>query len=162
MLRRMIIFALLMAAAPATACDLSTVTSDRAAHDAFARRAVEIITLAAAGETANEGRLDKLIDPSAAFALGSGDVGLPLGKGVAGAIAMAKRMDADQYRFLGWDYMVGPANGCGKGEIEVEFLDSPQGRVSQVKFSFENGRVVAAQGWQRSYQTGPVAKPIGR
>ena len=82
-----------------------------------------------------------------------------MGKGVAGAVAMAKRMNADQYRFLGWDYMVRPANGCDKGEIELEFIDSTQDWVSRVKFSFENGRVVNAQGWQRSYQTGPLAKP---
>jgi hypothetical protein len=123
---------------------------------------VEAIALASAGGTANEVRLSKIIDPSAAFELGGGDVRVPLGKGVAGAVTMAMRMDADQYRLLGWDYMAGTANGCGKGEIEVEFFDSAQGGVSKVKFSFDNGRVVGAQGWQRSYQSGPlVAKPDG-
>lgn len=157
----MISLALLMATAPTAACDLSTATSMQAVHNAFAHRAVEVMTLASADDVAKERRLTELIDPSAAFVLGSGDVGLPLGKGASGARAMARRINADQYRFLGWDYMDGPANGCSKGEIEVEFLDSARGATSQVKFTFENGRIVATSGWQRTYETGRLTRPSG-
>jgi hypothetical protein len=157
----MILLALLMVATPGTACDLSSATSMRAAHTAFARRAIEIVTLAAAGEAANESRLARLIEPSASFVLGAGDVGLPLGKGISGAVAMAKRMNADQYRFLGWDYMDGPADACSKREIEIEFFDSARTTLSRVKFTFDSGRVVAAEGWLRSYQTGHLAYPAG-
>ena len=158
----MTLFAVLMIASTVSSCDLSAITSDRAAHDAFARRAVEIVTLAALNGKENEGRLQKLIDPSAPFGLGGGDVGVPLGVGVSGAKAMAQRMNADQYRYLGWDYMVGPANGCDKGEVDVDFIDSANGEISEVKFTFEKGRVVSAQGWQRSFQTGSLPSPNGR
>jgi len=63
-------------------------------------------------------------------------------------------MQADSYRFLGWDYMDGPANPCSKHEVEVEFIDSQAKRVSRVEFTFEAGRVVSAVGWQRSFETG--------
>jgi len=74
---------------------------------------------------------------------------------------MAKRMNADQYRFLGWDYMDGPADACSKREIEIEFFDSARTTLSRVKFTFDSGRVVAAEGWLRSYQTGHLAYPAG-
>lgn len=161
-LHLMFSLALLVVAAPQSSCDLSLSTSAREVHNAFALRAVEVMSIAAAGGPKNESRLATLIDPSAIFLLGAGDVGQSLGSGVSGAIAMAKRTNADQYRFLGWDYMDGPANGCSKGEIEVEFIDSAQSAVSQIKFVFDNGRVVAATGWQRSFQTGPLAHSAGR
>jgi hypothetical protein len=63
-------------------------------------------------------------------------------------------MHADTYRFLGWDYMDGPANPCSKHKVEVEFIDSQAKRVSRVEFTFEAGRVVSAVGWQRSFETG--------
>ncbi len=84
---------------------------------------------------------------------------MPLGEGVSGAKAMAQRMNADQYRYLGWDHMVGPANGCDKGEVDIDFNDSANGIISKVTFTFENGRVVRAQGWQRSFQTGSLPSP---
>lgn len=133
----------------------------RAAHSAFAHRAVEIMKLAAAGEAANGSRLAGLIDSSAFFVLGAGDVGVPLGHGVSGAVAMAKRINADQYRFLGWDYLDGPGNACSKGEIEIEFVDSARTILSRVRFTFDNGRVVAANGWQRTYLTGHMAQSAG-
>ena len=63
-------------------------------------------------------------------------------------------MKADAYRFLGWDYMDMPADPCSKREVEVEFIDSQRKTVSRVKFTFEAGRVVSADGWERSFETG--------
>lgn len=65
-------------------------------------------------------------------------------------------MNADSYRFLGWDYMDKPADACSTQKVEVEFINNQRGRVSRVEFTFEAGRVVGAYGWERSFQTGPL------
>jgi len=63
-------------------------------------------------------------------------------------------MKADTYRFLGWDYMDMPADPCSKRKIEVEFIDSQGRKVFRVEFTFEAGRVVSANGWERSFEAG--------
>ncbi len=65
-------------------------------------------------------------------------------------------MHADSYRFLGWDYMDLPAKPCGPNDVSVSFFDAGQNSVSEVKFSFENGRIVRAEGWQRTFKEGPI------
>jgi len=68
-------------------------------------------------------------------------------------------MNADTYRFLGWDYMDSPIDGCSKQKIEVEFIDNQDKSVSLMEFDFEDGRVVNATGWQRSFEAGSVRNP---
>jgi hypothetical protein len=126
------------------------ITGSRALHQALSLRAVELVRLAA---DQDDGHL-ALIAPSANFSLGAGDVDRPLGTGVAGARQLAQTMKADTYRFLGWDYMDGPADACAKHKVEVEFIDSQAKFLSRVEFTFEAGRVVNAVGWQRSFETG--------
>lgn len=63
-------------------------------------------------------------------------------------------MNADTYRFLGWDYMDMPADPCAQHKVEVEFIDSQGKNVSRVEFTFAAGRVVNATGWERSFETG--------
>src|SRR5690606_36668736 len=99
-------------------------------------------------------KLAALVTPSASFSLGAGDVGRPLGTGADGARELARMINADTYRFLGWDYMDMPANACSNQEVEVEFIDSQGKHVSRIKFTFESGRVVSAAGWERSYASG--------
>ena len=65
-------------------------------------------------------------------------------------------MKADTYRFLGWDYMDGPADACSKRKVEVEFIDNQSKSVSRVEFTFEAGLVVSAEGWERSFETGQL------
>ena len=98
--------------------------------------------------------LAAVVAPSASFNLGVGDVGRPLGAGVDGIRELARTMKADTYRFLGWDYMDMPADACSKQQVEVEFIDSQGKNVSRVEFTFNDGRVVSAVGWQRSYEAG--------
>jgi len=113
-------------------------------------RAVEVVKLAASSDEA----LAALVAPSASFNLGGGDVGRTLGTGVNGARMLAQMMKADTYRFLGWDYMDMPADPCSQRKVEVEFIDSRSKSVSHVEFTFEAGRVVSADGWERSFETG--------
>lgn len=69
-------------------------------------------------------------------------------------------MKADQFRFLGWDYMDSPADACGKQSITVEFISSATGQVSQVEFTFDQARLISAKGWQRSFESGPLPSAV--
>jgi hypothetical protein len=40
--------------------------------------------------------------------------------------------------------------------VSPKFTDK---RTSQVEFTFANGRVVAAKGWERTYATGSLRSP---
>lgn len=150
---------LLVASAPVPDCDLANIKTARSLHEAFGRRAAEIVATASAGGLKADGLLDGLIDPSASFDFGSGDVGRPLGTGAAGARLLAKTMNADQFRFLGWDYMDQPVDACGKASITVDFINSSDRSISQVEFTFQRARLTAAKGWQRSFTTGPLPRP---
>jgi hypothetical protein len=103
-----------------------------------------------------------MVAPSATFSLGSGDVGRTLGVGVAGARALAREMKADTFRFLGWDYIPTPIkDACASHKVEVEFIDTHGKHVYPIAFTFEAGRLIAAAGWSRSFETGPVARVRG-
>lgn len=137
---------LLAVNAPISGCDLADIKTARSLHEALGRRAAKIIAAASAAGPNADALLDGLIDQSASFALGAGDVGRPLGTGVAGARSLAETMNADQFRFLGWDYMHSPADACGKQSIKVDFISSTDRRISQVEFTFQQARLIAAKG----------------
>jgi hypothetical protein len=140
------------ALAGSTACELAKITSSRDLHQALGLRTVELIRRA---ENPHDD-LATLVAPSANFNLGAGDVGRPLETGAAGARQLAELMNADTYRFLGWDHMDSPTDGCSRQKIEVEFIDNQDKSVSLLEFEFEEGRVVNATGWQRSFEAGSV------
>lgn len=144
------------ASARSATCELKDIVGSRELHRALSLRAVELVRRA---ENPDES-LTALIEPTTGFHLGGGDVGRPLGQGATGARKLAELMSADTYRFLGWDYMDGPAEACLKHSVEVEFIDSRSKSISLVKFTFEDGRVVHAAGWQRSYETGPIRDDV--
>jgi hypothetical protein len=54
--------------------------------------------------------------------------------------------------------MAMPIDACSKHEVEVEFVDSRGKNVSHVKFTFQAGRVVSADGWMRSFESGPLGE----
>lgn len=155
---------LLAANAPTPSCDLANFNTASAVHEALGRRAAKIIAVASETGSKADALLDGLIDQTADFDLGGGDVGRPLGKGVAGAQLLAETMNADQFRFLGWDYMDSPTDACGKQSITVDFINSTDQRISQVEFTFQQARLTSAKGWQRSFESGslPVLSPAGK
>lgn len=122
---------------------------------------MEVITLAATGGSDADATLQRMITPAASFDLGAGDVGRPQGSGVAGARALARTMRADQFRFLDWNYMDMPADACERREVTIEFIDTSENWVSQVLFTFDQGRVVSAKGWQRLFVNGSMPVPSG-
>lgn len=112
-MHRLILFVgTILAAGPtfaaSTRCDLHAFTSSRELHQYLSLRAVEVVKQAANPD----GALAELVAPTATFNLGAGDVGRPLGTGIDGARELARAMNADTYRFLGWDYMDKPPNAC--------------------------------------------------
>lgn len=120
----------------------------------LSRRAIEIIERAKAAKWKDDDRLRELVVPSATFFIMFGEVGLPLPSGPTGARHLAENIEADRYRFYGWDDLDGPADACAKHKIEVEFSESYGGRSWTVEFQFERGRVVAATTSERSVTTG--------
>lgn len=138
------------ASAAPSGCGLPDISGSNELNRFLSLRAVDVIKRAAGSD---EG-LAALVAPSASFNLGAGDVGRPLGAGINGARSLAQTMKADTYRFLGWDYMDMPADPCSKQKVEVDFIDSQGKRMSRVEFTFESGRVVSADGWQRSFEAG--------
>lgn len=142
-------------------CDLARISRSRELHDALSRRAVEIVDRAARRSWQTDARLTDLVSPSAPFSLGAGDVGRPLGTGPSGARALAVVMNADTFRFAGWDYMDSAADACAVQRIEVEFVDTAGKSSSRMAFTFRAGRIVAAEGWSRSIESGAVT-PVDR
>ena len=136
-------------------CGLSDVKDIRDLQTALQNRAIEAINLAASGT--NESRLRQLVDSSAVFSTGSGDVGGPIGKGVAGIRMLAKDMEADKYRAFEWSglpYRV--FNACDTQEANVEFTNTSGRESFDVKFKFNFGRIVGAETWLRSFSTGAL------
>jgi hypothetical protein len=155
-----LLFAPLVAAAHSAIdrCDIYGVKTEGELQYLLSRRAVDTVRLAAAARSGHDPLLAHFITPAATFSLGSGDVGKPLGVGVAGARALAREMNANTFRFLGWDYIPTPtASPCGSRKVEVEFTNTRSRNVFPVTFTFEAGRVVSAAGWARSFQTGPIS-----
>lgn len=152
---------LLLASAPDAACDLRAIRTAKGAHEALSRRAVEIISIASKPDANAKAELEALIEPSAPFTLGAGDVGRPLGRGPNGAAAMAKAMNADSYRFLGWDYLDSPADACADRKVTIEFSNSKLGRQAAVEFAYSNGRLALAKGWEHSVEAGSMTGYAG-
>ncbi len=150
--------AILMLASSVTAepCDLAAIKTARASYEALSRRAVQVIALAVPKSSRSGARLKTLVDPSASFALGAGDVGRPLGSGIAGVSALARTMNADRFQYQGWDYMDGPAEACASQKVTIDFLSSADHSISRVEFTFDRGRMASGKGWQRSLESGPI------
>ena len=140
----------------ASACAAPTQASDvRTQYNSYADRSVAIVALAAADE---EALLSDYIAPNATFTLGGGDVQVPLGTGVQGALALAEKLNAARYSYPGWDYMNYPQDVCQPTDVEIRF-DTENGlSYSTVKFYFNGGKLVAANGWTRTLHTGQMSE----
>jgi hypothetical protein len=150
-------------AAPAPdRCDLPVVKYMGDLQSVLSRRAVEVVNRAAKLGSNDDVRLRQLVAPSADFSLGAGDVGRPLGKGVSGARALAVEMKADTFRYLGWNFIPTPVEApCASQKVEIEFTDTRGRNVYPVTFTFKGGRVVAAEGWSRTFEAGALT-PVGK
>ena len=103
--------------------------------------------------------VEGLIAPEAKFSLGSGDVGEPLGSGLEGAAAFSASLNAASYQISGWDTVPFPVeNPCAKHTARVTFYDAARRNGAIVDFIFEQGRLIEADGWWRSYSYGTISR----
>ena len=138
--------------ASAAACAAPTDAGDAGAqYIAYAERSLEIVRAASTG---NADKLAYIVSEDADFRLGAGDVGIPLGAGIEGALAFGKRLNAHSYSYPGWDYMSYPQDACLTTEVELRFMDGARSFSSTVKFTYSRGLLVSAHGWTNSLNTG--------
>jgi hypothetical protein len=128
-------------------------TDATAQVDAYARRSVQIIALASAKD---EKASASLVSPNAEFSVGSGDVGRPLGKGVAGALAMAEDLKAANYFFHGWVGIPTERDPCSPQDVKVEFVTADGENSAPIEFKYDAGILKSASGWWVPYSSGPV------
>jgi hypothetical protein len=144
-----------MAIMAQAACIAPSGAGDNASSQtrAYSQRSVEIVSLAL---RADNGELANMISPNASFAMGAGDVGMPLGTGVDGAKQLAQELAPASFEFSGWDHIPVWRDACAKQEVEVRFLNKDGSREAPVKFVYENGALVSASGWWRSRVSGDI------
>jgi hypothetical protein len=118
------------------------------------QRVVDAASRAASASENNQKRLDEFVASNAEFDLGAGDVGRPLGRGSSGLRRLMSELQADSYRFDGWDYMSREERPCDVHEVTVEFSSRKLAHRADVKFKFSDGRIVEGKGWLRSMITG--------
>ena len=141
-------------------CDLPNVKWMGELQMELGRRAVDVVSRAAVSHGGRDIQLEQMVEPGAKFSLGAGDVGGPLPDGVVGAIALADMMNADSYRFFGWNDVPSPVEDlCGTHKIKVEFTNTEANLVHPVLFTFKRGRIVSAEGWALAFRAGAVSTP---
>jgi hypothetical protein len=137
-------------------CPLANITSASQLHHVLSVRAVEVLKFASVATADADSHLLALVAPSATFSIGAGDVIQRLGSGAEGARALAGAIHADSYRYLGWDYMDMPVDGCSLQKVSAEFVDSGSKTVAKVDFTFESGLLVKADAWSDTFESGAM------
>lgn len=125
----------------------------------LSQRAIAIVEHAATEGWQRDSELRALMRPNTEFDLGSGDVGRPLGKGPAGAHALATEMKADSFRYLPWSSIPMVVDPCDEWSVKVVFIDSRASMLADMEFKFRSGVLVSAKGWSQSYVAGQL-KPV--
>ena len=123
-------------------------------HRVLARRAVEIMRAANASDRTT---LARLVSPAASFTLWNGDAGRGREVGVDGALEFARAMNAARFEsFLSY---AGPLSTdiCGAQEREILFSGATEDRGYQVRFRFERGLLVGAEGREGEAMRGELS-----
>jgi hypothetical protein len=140
----------------AETCDISEIKGARELHELLSQRAAEVVKRAMAKDWTSDTVLLKFVAENAVSDLGAGDVGRPLGNGIAGIRALAEEMNADSYNFQGWDYMNMQVDACKERKVTVQFTNTDKHDRSTVDFVFVDGRLISAKGWIRSFVSGSL------
>lgn len=127
----------------------------------MARRAADAIDRAGQDSWQSDKVLSALISPSANVRFGAGDVGMPMKNGVSGVRELSRALNADQFRYRRSPYIPTPTDPCGEHKVIVEFVSTKSLGSSDVTFTFRDGRIVDAAGWNGVFIDGPLrpAKP---
>jgi hypothetical protein len=144
------VIALLLAAASSVCPDaaLKDATDIGSVIQALAQRSVAIV----AGNPVAE----QFVADNAEFSLIVGDVGGTIGRGRIGAANLSKRLEAATYEYAPWVSIPGPADPCAKQEVEIRFYDKSGESGASVKFQYERGRLIRAEGWNLARVAGPI------
>ena len=149
----MIVVAALAVASGTCAVPFGVGTDATAQVDAYARRSVQIMALAAKKD---ERALASYVTPDADFSLGAGDVGRPFGRGVQGAVALAAELKPTTYSFHGFAGIPMQRDPCSAQEVSVEFVSSDGEHSAPITFKYERGLLRSASGWWTPYSSGHV------
>lgn len=144
------------AANAAGACDVATANDIGAVVNILSMRLVDIVRRSRADGWEQDDKLKALIAPSAEFDLGAGDVGRPMGTGIAGARKMVAAMPASSFRYTSWASIPMPADGCAEHQVTVEFFDASTGDVARIEGRFRAGTLISAKGWMQGEVSGKL------
>ena len=89
----------------------------------------------------------QFVSVDAEFSLVVGDAGSSLGKGPIGAATLSKQLNAVTYEYAPWISVPAPADPCAKQEVQVRFYDKSGESGAVVKFQYDKGRLIRADGW---------------
>lgn len=142
------------AAASARSCMDAAITNVGILNDVLSMRLIEIFRRAQAEAWKTDGTLKRLVDPSAEFDLGAGDVGRAMGTGIEAARKMVLEMPVASFRYSRWTSIPYPVDGCDKHSVKVSFFNPILGDVVPVEATFRAGVLISAKGWWNAETTG--------
>ena len=96
-------------------------TQTRELQASLGRQVIAAANFASSQSEVAATKLDALVARDAVFEMGASDVGRPFGQGPAGLRRLMSKLQADRYRFDGWDAMSRTEQPCGVHEVTVEF-----------------------------------------
>lgn len=118
----------------------------REVQSAYGRQAVKILQDALSGNIAE---LSTSVSPDAEFEVYEGDAGIgPRTKGPSAAVDFAKQIAPVTYRFMGGSLAPIATDPCGKQSVEVILEDGQADRITEAKFTFQDGVLTDVGGGQ--------------
>lgn len=141
----------------AAKCDLPAAANMAEIYTMLSGRAVDAVDRVRRRGWERDPKLAAMVATTADFSLGASDVGRPFGKGIQALRAMALMLRADRFRYSGWSGTPPPTTSpCGEWQMDVEFIDGKTNTTSTIKFSFRDGLIMSASGWEGVFADGPV------
>lgn len=138
------------------ACDVIESKDVGAVRQVLSLRLVDIFRRSRAETWRQDPELRRLIDPTAEFDLGGGDVGRPMGTGLAGARKMVGEMPKASFRYTSWTSIPMPADACAEQQVTVDFFDATTGDVARIEGRFRSGILMSAKGWMHAEVSGKL------
>lgn len=137
-------------------CDVAAAKDIGAVRHVLSMRLVDIFRRARGEGWQQDSTLKRLVAPDAAFDLGAGDVGRPMGVGTTGARKMSVEMPGSSFRYTSWTSIPMPADACAEQQVTVDFFDPGTGDVARVEGGFRGGILLSAKGWIHAEVSGKL------
>jgi len=137
-------------------CDVGAAKDIGAVQHVLSKRLVDIFRRARGEGWQQDPTLERLVAPDAAFDLGAGDVGRPMGGGTTGARNISIAMPASSFRYTSWMSIPMPADACAEQQVTVDFFDPATGDVARVEGIFRGGILLSAKAWMQAEVSGKL------